>query len=584
MKTIHDILDPSVPGDSPIALGPRGVCTASDFRSRIAAYRTRISETDGSRWGLYVEDVLEFGSAFFALLLEQREVVLLPHAQPGLLVELRHTVDRWMLTEPREGVPHVMTTAGLPANADPSKHAWPTQIETPFTFYTSGSTGQGKQVAKTFDQLTREVSLLDQLWGTQAGDGVVFSTVSHQHIYGFLFRFLWPLFSGRSFWTENLLFPDALQTHMAKNAQAVVVSCPAHLQRMPDLFDLAVLRQHCRLIFSSGGLLHAEHAHRIQERWKEPPIEVFGSTETGGVAHRQQWIGQPDTPWTPLATVELRQEEPGEQLSVRSPFVSIDGADADGWFAMGDNVAIHPDGTFDLLGRTDRIAKIEQKRISLNAIEQRLCDHPSVSTCAVLVLPDQGDYVRTFLGAVLVLSDKGTRFQASTTKLALTRQLKEHLLVHFEAVTLPRRWVVVQALPANAQGKCTAADLLELFADKATPQDVRLPDVLGEHVEGDQISLRCRVPEQLCYFDGHFDGQPIVPGVVQMNWAMHYAAQHFGVVTDAAAMQAIKFHNVMFPNDEFVMDLSHDREANRVTFRLALDEKAYSSGRVVLAP
>ena len=584
MKNLRDVLGPSRQANTPVALGPGASYAASDFRTRTAMYRSQISNMDERRWGLHVDDVFEFGSALFALLAEQREVVVLPHAQSGLLDELAEDVDRWLLTESRKDMARVMTPSDLPSATAARADSWPAQIETPLYFYTSGSTGEGKLIRKTLDQLADEVRVLEQLWGEKAGPSVVFSTVSHQHIYGFLFRFLWPLLAEKPFWTQNLLFPDALQAHMAMHAQAVVVSCPAHLQRMPDLFDPDILQEHCRVIFSSGGLLPTEHAHRMENMWKEPPVEVFGSTETGGVAHRQQWIHTPDTPWTPLPDVELRTEGTEGQLSVRSPFVSSDCTDNAGWFAMGDKVAIRPDGTFDLKGRVDRIAKIEQKRVSLNAIEQRLGEHPSVSSCAVLIVPGQGEYVRTFLGAVLVLTEEGTRFYEANTKLALTQQLKEHLLAHFEPVTLPRRWLVVEALPADAQGKRTEADLLKLFANQQNQQDVRLPDVLEQQVAHDAILLRCRVPEQLCYFDGHFIDQPIVPGVVQMQWAMYYAGQHFGVVTDAREMQAIKFHNVMFPNDEFDLNLSHDREAHRVTFCLSRGEKAYSSGRVVLAP
>jgi acyl-coenzyme A synthetase/AMP-(fatty) acid ligase len=59
------------------------------------------------------------------------------------------------------------------------------------------------------------------------------------------------------------------------------------------------------------------------------------------------------------------------------------------------------DGRFRLLGRADRIVKIEERRVSLDALERALREDAEVDDVRVLVLPGQ----REQLAAVVVPAD-----------------------------------------------------------------------------------------------------------------------------------------------------------------------------------
>jgi acyl-coenzyme A synthetase/AMP-(fatty) acid ligase len=61
-------------------------------------------------------------------------------------------------------------------------------------------------------------------------------------------------------------------------------------------------------------------------------------------------------------------------------------------------------GTFELLGRKDRIVKIEEKRVSLQAIEASLSGSTYVQEARAVVL----EGARTEIAAVIVLSAAGT--------------------------------------------------------------------------------------------------------------------------------------------------------------------------------
>ena len=56
--------------------------------------------------------------------------------------------------------------------------------------------------------------------------------------------------------------------------------------------------------------------------------------------------------------------------------------------------AFRADGRFELLGRADRIAKIEDKRVSLSEIERRLLEHAYVKDVVAVALEDDGAAIR----------------------------------------------------------------------------------------------------------------------------------------------------------------------------------------------
>jgi acyl-coenzyme A synthetase/AMP-(fatty) acid ligase len=211
-------------------------------------------------------------------------------------------------------------------------------------------------------------------------------------------------------------------------------------------------------IFSSGGPLEAE-ASVPWLRWTpNGVIEIYGSTETGGIGWRvQRALGQP-APWTPFPDLSLSREPDGA-LRVLSPRA---GAEA---VRMEDRVEWVPGGGFLLRGRLDRIVKVEEKRVSLPEVEAALEAHPWVRRAALTLL----DGPRQVLGAVVVLSREGR--SAAQDRHRLCQELRGHLAVRFEGVALPRRWRFPEELPFNERGKLAPADLAALFLASGTKEE-----------------------------------------------------------------------------------------------------------------
>ena len=427
---------------------------------------------------------------------------------------------------------------------------------------TSGSSGEPKRIDKSLRQMANEVQALEQLWGAELGDACLIASVAAQHIYGLLFRVLWPLCAGRSFVRQQLAFPEDMQRASRQHASFAWIASPALLKRMADNLDWPALSQ-VRRVFSSGGALPAEAAQALQQRLGQWPTEILGSSETGGIAWRQG-----PTLWQPFADVQLSQSEDGA-LRIASAYLPVGHIEH-----TADAARFETDGRFELLGRLDRIVKLEEKRISLPMLEHALLAHDWVLEARLGVVHEN----RASLGALLVLSDSGLFALREHGRRALTQALRQHLSQHCEALALPRRWRLLRQLPLNSQGKLPQAQVDALLV---APRP-KMPEVLSQTEIDSQWTLQLAVPPDLAFFSGHFPKTPVLPGVVQVDWAMNLGQQLLDIPPRFAGMEVLKFQQLVRPGDEIELTLRFDRERSKLHFAYRNASGACSSGRIVL--
>jgi acyl-coenzyme A synthetase/AMP-(fatty) acid ligase len=419
-------------------------------------------------------------------------------------------------------------------------------------------------IRKKLAQLAAEVTHLEQVFGPRlraAGAPRIFSTVSHQHIYGLLFVTLWPLAAGREVVVERLEYPEQMAQRLGATP-SVLVSSPAHLKRLPDALDWTGARAQLAAIFSSGGPLPPESAQQAHALLGHSPIEVYGSSETGGVAWRQR-AAHGDA-WTPLPGVHWRMQDGA--LCVRSLHL-----EDDDWWVTSDRVGALSDERFVLLGRADRIAKIGEKRVSLVAMEEALLASGEVAEARALLVPGDGD---ARLAVVAVPSERGWRTLRAGGKRSLNEALRRQLLQGFERVVLPRRFRYVRELPVNAQGKATEALLAVLFQPD-TPTFEWIERGETQAVAALDISADLRV------FDGHFPGTPVLPGVAQLDWAIRLGTEAFAIELRFLRAEQLKFQQPVLPPLALRLHLEWQPGAGRLAFRYVSDAGTHASGRLV---
>ncbi|SEF60080.1 ApeI family dehydratase [Marinobacterium lutimaris] len=112
---------------------------------------------------------------------------------------------------------------------------------------------------------------------------------------------------------------------------------------------------------------------------------------------------------------------------------------------------------------------------------------------------------------------------------------------------------------------------------------VERPELLAIEPQDQGVRLRIRLPEELIYFDGHFDAVPILPGVVQLHWAHQLACEHLVQLEQFSGMERVKFQSLARPGDELNLQLAYDPERARLSFSYSDGDIQYSSGRLCYA-
>ncbi|MBQ5498299.1 MAG: acyl--CoA ligase, partial [Treponema sp.] len=230
----------------------------------------------------------------------------------------------------------------------------------------------------------------------------------------------------------------------------IIIATPAFLKRTVEIEEKLPLKD--TWIFTSGGACSPELAEKTEKLFGFCPLEVYGSTETSGIAYRQQ--NKDGLKFTPFDNAKLWLGEDG-CLRIISPYIK----DPAG-FATADLAEFFEDGRFLLKGRSDSIVKIEEKRISLPEVEERLLQSGLVSDVKVVALSND---VRQFLAAAIVLNAEGKKKFEGTEKYLVNRHFHDYLMQFFENVVIPKKWRFLDQLPTDVQGKKHKDEIVKLF-------------------------------------------------------------------------------------------------------------------------
>ncbi|MFT3929548.1 MAG: AMP-binding protein [Spongiibacteraceae bacterium] len=518
-----------------------------------AAY-CQVKNSECMEWALFHEESYPFVVALLSLLSAGKTVYLPANNTSGTAALLDNDGKKLIGDWPVASVNIAVEVRGeaVPLRA----------LRGSIVLFTSGSTGEPKAITKSLRQLDAELSTHEQLWGAAWRNARVLATVSHQHIYGLLFKVLGPLCSGRSFDSTIYRDPANLLAETA-HAESIWIASPAHLQRLQA--DWPWRAHRLLMTFCSGGALSASAAQQFRElsgRWS---IEIYGSSETGGIAQRTQEAG--NTLWSPLPMVDVQV---AETLQVRSPHLPDES-----WFITADQAEM--DGArFALGARADRIVKMEGKRVALPEIEARLSAHEWMVQARAVVV-ERG---RQRIGVVAELSAAGKQQLDVLGKHIFSQQLRIYLQQYFEPIVLPRLWRF-ESLPTDSQGKVSVNALSALFANnEQNSQPVTLPIIHNRLIEPSRCALDIQIPENLIYLQGHFPGVPVVPGVALLRWVEHFAREYLSIDGVCKNLEVIKFKQLVRPGDTLTLTLVYQTDKNKLVFTFASASGEHSSGRL----
>ncbi|RXK02257.1 aconitate hydratase [Arcobacter sp. CECT 8989] len=249
-------------------------------------------------------------------------------------------------------------------------------------FFTSGSTGNPVGALKTKKHLEEEVQVLTKLFEKREIKKVIL-TVPFIHIYGMLFGLLYPLLNDIDIVLKEHFLPNDLLNLIDDNS--LVVTTPLYIKALNKISQEKDLSK--ATFVSSTGPLDSQNAKEFSEKFNTDVMQIFGSTETGGIAYKLN----DEILWTPMPKVEIQTNEQNE-LKVLSPFVSTtiyenSFKDINGVMQTFDYIEKENE-KFRLVGRSSQILKIAGKRYSTIQIENILEEEEEINKALVFVSSD----------------------------------------------------------------------------------------------------------------------------------------------------------------------------------------------------
>lgn len=310
--------------------------------------------------------------------------------------------------------------------------------------FTSGSTGRPQAHNKYWKNLwhagTRNAALLATVAGLRRGQCAhVVATVAAQHMYGMELSVMLPLLGPFAVHSGHPLLAADIAAALAQlPAPRLLVTTPVHLRallhaglRLPELAGV---------VSATAPLPHAL-AQESEQFLQAPLVELFGSTETCVIAHRQPVR---ETRWALYDGVDLQSRPDG---------TAVDAGHLPDGLVLQDVVEMDGNRHFHLRGRNADMIDIAGKRASLADLTQRLLSVPGVVDAVVIQSAPHGPSGVQRVAALAVAP-------------GLTRrQVNEQLRRMLDPVFLPRPLRLVDALPRNENGKLPLAQLIAMLGE-----------------------------------------------------------------------------------------------------------------------
>ncbi|RBQ30733.1 aconitate hydratase [Arcobacter sp. FW59] len=248
-----------------------------------------------------------------------------------------------------------------------------------FLYFTSGSTGFPTAALKTRENIFSEIDDLTTLLEKYPIKRVIV-TVPFIHIYGSLFGLFYPLKHNIDIVLKEHFLPNDLLNLIDENS--LVVTTPLYIKALNQLSAKRDLKN--SIFISSTAPLLCTDAKEFKDKFNSNIIQIFGSTETGGIAYKYN----DEELWNALNSVKLSTDVEN-RLKVSSPYVSNiiyekELKKTNQEVQTFDFVEIFDD-KFKLIGRSSQILKIAGKRYSTIQIENILEKIEGINKALVLV-------------------------------------------------------------------------------------------------------------------------------------------------------------------------------------------------------
>ncbi|TWO73352.1 acyl--CoA ligase [Caenimonas sedimenti] len=347
--------------------------------------------------------------------------------------------------------------------------------------YTSGSTGKPKGVMLTHANLdfVSQASLAQQV--LLPGDRI-FHALPISHSFGLISALLCALRVGASLLLCTRFSAEQLADALRHRGMTVFQGVPAMYARLIEWAERsgeALTPNRLRMAYIGGSQIDATRKAQAERLLGIRLHHGYGLTESAPAATRT--FGHPPpseiTAGWPIPGIEvvvrdgagqvLPPGEPGE-VCIRGPNVmkgyfrdpdqTRAAIDADGWLHTGDVGRFGPEGDLTIVGRIKEMIIRGGFNVYPAEVEAAIAAHAGVAQCAVLGHAVAGDEEIV----AFIEPQAGARID--------TRALEQFLRGRLSPYKIPRRWHVMDRLPAAATGKLLKPALREMLVALAAKE------------------------------------------------------------------------------------------------------------------
>lgn len=305
-----------------------------------------------------------------------------------------------------------------------------------FLYFTSGSTGFPIGALKTKENIISEIEVLSSLLKKYEIKRVIV-TVPFIHFYGSLMGIFYPLFNDIDIILKEHFLPNDLLDIIDENS--LIVTTPLYIKSLNRISSSKNLSK--SIFISSTAPLLSDDAKEFHEKFNSNILQIFGSTETGGIAYKFN----DETFWTPLEKVSTTLNENNE-LKVKSDFISNvvfekEFKQTNQEIQTFDYVEF-VDNRFKLIGRSSQILKIAGKRYSTIQIENILEKIEGIERAVVFVNSSNN-----------TLKDEILDITIESKKEFLSKDIKKILQVELSNIKFSINLKIVDKIKTSAVGK-----------------------------------------------------------------------------------------------------------------------------------
>jgi len=356
---------------------------------------------------------------------------------------LRARGSRMPVLAPAEAADPWADVAVVESGGAPINPRFPAGDEAEVAFFTSGSTGEPKIVRKNAYQFAEQHAVEAPWLGLSGRPLSALCFVPAFHILGYIYGFDMPACSAGSTLFCRSSAPQDWIDEIRVRPPDVVVAVPLHYRLMTQVLTTPLPPA---TYVSSGGPLDPVVGAEFHRLAGSSVLQVYGSTETGGIATRRG-----SEPWQLFPGLEWQCRESDSRLLVKSAWQDR----ADEWCATGD-AAVAEGETFRLLGRADSVVKVGGRRFSTGEVVQTVLTEPAIQQAHAVVYERFGETAV----ALFVVGCKDVRLTAADVRRLLARRLAPF--------KVPRTIKVLAALPARGLGKVDEDALRSLISPHAS--------------------------------------------------------------------------------------------------------------------